>query len=348
MNQKATAYLSMNASKVEQRDYYPMIFYPRNIIYILNEAEKKSSITKLVSNFNLEPIPFPFHSNYYLSSLKNTRLFLAWLAFAFVSLITIAFIIEIATVVIIATIVPTTLFFLSLIIERYRIYLIKKMTTIDRKILIREYKLPFLSKSSCSSFITNLILETLDERESIYDFYICEAKKGISEAYFLNFLQTWFDYPWRIVEHCQFKQDNYTPTADFVLINDDFNIAIDIEIDEPYAFQDYTPIHLVEDKKYIFRDNFFLNLNYIVVRFAEYQIAQHPDYCCLTIVKVLNQLLDLEFKIKIPDTVKITPLKPEDWLVKTWTKQESIVMAQNKTRDLYLQPVIEFNSPIKK
>lgn len=338
----------MNVSIVEQRDYYPMIFYPRNIIYILNEAEKKSSITKLVLTFNLEPIPFPFNSNYYLSSLKNTRLFLAWLGFAFAIATGIAIVFKFNSIIFIATIVTTSLFFLSLIIERHRIYLIKKMAAIDRKILIREYKLPFISKSSRSSFITNLILETLDERESIYDFYICEAKKGISEAYFLNFLQTWFDYPWRIVEHCQFKQDNYTPTADFVLVNDDLNIAIDIEIDEPYAFQDYTPIHLVEDKKYIFRDNFFLNLNYIVIRFAEYQIAQYPDYCCLTILKVLNQLLDPEFKIQIPDTVRITPLKPEDWLVKTWTKQESIIMAQNKVRDFYLQPVIEFNSPIKK
>lgn len=339
----------MNVSKVEQRDYYPMIFYPRNIIYILNEAEKKSSIAKLMSNLNLDPISFRFNSNYYLSSLKNTKLFLAWLALAFLTLIIIVVVTtKIITIAYIATIVSIVLLSLSLIVEKYRIYLIKKMTIINRKILIREYKLPCFAKNSRSSFITNLILETLEERESIYDFYICEAKKGISEAYFLNFLQTWFDYPWRIVEHCQFKQDNYTPTADFVLINDDFNIAIDIEIDEPYAFQDYTPIHLVEDKKYIFRDNFFLNLNYIVVRFAEYQIAQHPDYCCLTILKALNQLLDPEFKIQIPDTVRITPLKPEDWLVKTWTKQESIIMAQNKVRDFYLQPVIEFNSPTKK
>ena len=103
------------------------------------------------------------------------------------------------------------------------------------------------------------------------------------------------------------------------------------------------PIHLVEDRKYIIRDKFFLRLGYIVIRFAEYQIAKYPDYCCLHIVRVLNQFLDRDLKLSVPHATEIQPLKSQDWKVKTWTQRESQIMAANKIRDRYLEPVKAFN-----
>ena len=151
--------------------------------------------------------------------------------------------------------------------------------------------------------------------------------KDYQRAYFLSYLSKWYVYPWRILEHCQFEENNYTPTADFILIYDDLKLGIDLEIDEPYTLKESLPIHLVEDEKYIYRDKFFLNLGYIVIRFAEYQIALYPDYCCLHIARTVNQFLDQDLKITIPDSTNITPLKPEEWRVKTWTQQESKIMA---------------------
>ena len=116
-----------------------------------------------------------------------------------------------------------------------------------------------------------------------------------------------------------------------------------MEIDEPYTLKESMPIHLVEDRKYIIRDKFFLRLGYIVIRFAEYQIAKYPDYCCLHIVRVLNQFLDRDMKISFPPSTEIKPLKPQDWRVKAWTQRESQIMATNKIRDRYLEPVKAFN-----
>ena len=58
-----------------------------------------------------------------------------------------------------------------------------------------------------------------------------------------------------------------------------------------------------------------------MIRFAEYQIAKYPDYCCLHIVRVLNQFLDRDMKIGIPHETEIQPLKPQDWKVKTWSRK---------------------------
>ena len=189
------------------------------------------------------------------------------------------------------------------------------------------------------------MLNTLDKRDSIYDFKINnDAEKGFSEAYFLNYLNQWFLSPWRIIEHCQFEDEQgYTPTADFILINDDLKLAVDLEIDEPYSFKGSLPIHLVEDPKYIYRDKFFLKLGYIVIRFAEYQIAKHPDYCCFHIARVLNQFMDQDTKIALPNSINIEPLTPQEWKVKTWTQRESQIMADNQIRDAYLEPVKAFN-----
>jgi hypothetical protein len=80
-----------------------------------------------------------------------------------------------------------------------------------------------------------------------------------------------------------------------------------------------------------------------VIRFAEYQIAMHPDYCCLHIARVLNQFLDRDTKIALPNSTNIEPLTSQEWKVKTWTKRESQIMADNHIRHTYLEPVKAFN-----
>ena len=239
------------------------------------------------------------------------------------------------------------LFFLSYFsLQIYEQNLKNNLRQIDQKIISRKYFIKQLeNKTNNSKSKTVFLLNTLDKRDSIYDFNINnDAEKGFSEAYFLSYLNKWFVYPWRIIEHCQFEDEQgYTPTADFILINDDLKLAVDLEIDEPYSFKESLPIHVVEDPKYIYRDKFFLKLGYIVIRFAEYQIAKHPDYCCLHIARVLNQFLDKDTKIALPSSINIKPLTPQEWKVKTWTQRESQIMADNQIRDAYLEPVKAFN-----
>lgn len=228
--------------------------------------------------------------------------------------------------------------------QKYKTKLKKELIIIEAKLLSRQYFIQPKSSTKTHLSATSLLLDSLAERESIYNFQLDDsANKGLSESYYLSYLQKWFADPWRIIEHCQFQGERYTPTADFILINDNLKLAIDLEIDEPYTLKEATPIHLVEDRKYITRDQFFLGLGYIVIRFAEYQIAQYPDYCCLHIVRVLNQFLDRDLKINLPHSTKIKPLQPQDWRVKTWTQKESQIMAANKIRDRYLEPVKAFN-----
>ncbi|MEL6439166.1 MAG: hypothetical protein AAFQ80_07950 [Cyanobacteria bacterium J06621_8] len=176
-------------------------------------------------------------------------------------------------------------------------------------------------------------------REGIYSFVYNRAKEGITESYFLSYLDIWLGHlpSWRVLQHCQF-QDEYCYTADFTLINDDLKLGVNLEIDEPYTLKDRTPIHLFEDRKYAFRDNFFLSLGFIVIRFAEYQIVKYPDNCCLYIVKILNQFLDPNYEIPIPSTAQIFSITNCQWQVKSWNRRESEVSAMNNVRELYLKP----------
>ncbi|MEY2832688.1 MAG: hypothetical protein RLZZ574_1946 [Cyanobacteriota bacterium] len=325
--------------KVEQnRNFYPMTFYPESLTIISKQLNPELSNNKFI----LETLPITIRDIHYINELKLRRFQIGLLSL--IALIISLAIYYITRNLIVLSIIFTSLLgFLGYLSLENKINKIKnQLLELDRKIINREYNLKF-------SFIpqnpSHLLINSLATRESIYDFEIDEsAKKGIAEAYFLTYLKKWFQYPWRILEHCKFGAERYTPTADFILINNDFNLGLDIEIDEPYTLKELQPIHLVENRQYIVRDKFFLELGCIVVRFAEYQIAKYPDYCCLHIARILNQYLESSIKISIPDSTEIVPLKPEQWKVKSWTFREAQIMANDKVRDQYLEAVKNFNS----
>lgn len=333
----------MDKSIVEQcREYYPMTFYPDSLSKILSRVsgvrEQNNSV------FHLEPIPLIIKQIHYYNEIGLRQFFLR-------SLSVFLFVVAIISMLLFNRAIARAFFIFSLIcffsycsLQIYKNNLRKELVDIEQKLSSRQYIIKAKSSNSSKIKLSSLLLNSLAERENIYNFQIDDsANKGLSESYFLSYLQNWFDYPWRIIEHCQFQGERYTPTADFILINDDLKLGIDLEIDEPYTLKESMPIHLVEDRKYIIRDKFFLRLGYIVIRFAEYQIAKYPDYCCLHIVRVLNQFLDRDLKLSVPHATEIQPLKSQDWKVKTWTQRESQIMAANKIRDRYLEPVKAFN-----
>lgn len=332
----------MDKSIVEQcREYYPMTFYPDSLSEILSKVnrvrEQKDPI------FHLEPIPLIIKQIHYYNDI-GLKQFYCGCSTAFLLLLATVNIFLSNRIAALALLLLTAIaFFCYYSLQKYKNNLRKRLITIEDKLLSRQYTIKGKSSISITAKLSSLLLDSLAERENIYNFKIDDsANKGLSESYFLSYLQKWFNYPWRIIEHCQFQGERYTPTADFILINDDLKLGIDLEIDEPYTIKESMPIHLVEDRKYIIRDKFFLGLGYIVIRFAEYQIAKYPDYCCLHIVRVLNQFLDRDMKISIPQATDIHPLKPQDWRVKTWTLKEAKIMSERKIRDSYLEPIRSF------
>ena len=326
----------MDKSIVEQcREHYPMTFYPDSLSKILSRVsgirEQNNSV------FHLEPIPLIIKKIHYYNEIGLKQFFLGSLTI-FILVVAIISILLFDRAIAIGFLIFSLICFLSYYsLQIYKNNLRKELVAIEQKLSSREYIIKAKSSKNTKAKLSNLLVDSLASRENIYNFKIDDsANKGLSESYFLSYLQKWFAYPWRIIEHCQFQGERYTPTADFILINDDLKLGIDLEIDEPYTLKESMPIHLVEDRKYIIRDKFFLRLGYIVIRFAEYQIAKYPDYCCLHIVRVLNQFLDRDMKLSVPPLTEIQPLKSQDWRVKTWTQRESQIMAANKIRDSYL------------
>ena len=122
--------------------------------------------------------------------------------------------------------------------------------------------------------------------------------------------------------------DLYSP--DFVYIDKAVNLYIDIEIDEPYAFNSKVPTHFVGANKDANRNNFFLNKNWLVIRFSEEQVVRYPQSCCKEIAKVIaNVLWD---NLYLSQFAMVADLEP----MKQWTESEAVYMADRNYRQTYL------------
>ena len=155
-----------------------------------------------------------------------------------------------------------------------------------------------------------------------------EAQKGVSEKFFLGYLQQYF-------ADCQITTDYFALTdeigytTDFSLITSDGSWGFDIEIDEPYDGYSKMPHHCQDNSKDRDRNYYLLQRGWIVLRFSEYQIVHYPDSCCKTIAAVLNRLgvdVYLEAFSNVGDL-------SED---ATWTSGSVKQMIARKYREIYL------------
>ena len=157
-------------------------------------------------------------------------------------------------------------------------------------------------------------------------------KPGVSEAYFYEFLNHYF--PGMIHRNLALgdpiKQHKRPYEPDFVYIDKNSNLYIDIEIDEPYFYDAQTrqlkPCHIQDQK----RDEFFLGAGWVVIRFSEYQIVSQPTSCCKLIAGVIAQIhqtpLDSHWE-SIPD------LQPEP----LWDETKAHQFIRKRTRYHYLR-----------
>lgn len=133
------------------------------------------------------------------------------------------------------------------------------------------------------------------------------------------------DFMFRKFEE-KYKNAYYVP--DFIFKND--NLCIDIEIDEPYTL-DFKPIHCLNDKNEIERNDYFNSKNWIVIRFSENQIATQPINCCLLIASVIYKYSgNIDYITKIIESNNI-----EEKLIveKRWTSSTVSELVKNNHRN---------------
>lgn len=114
---------------------------------------------------------------------------------------------------------------------------------------------------------------------------------------------------------------NYTP--DVILHIPSINLCIDLEVDEPW-FIDYSgkkqASHCIESPNDDLRDRRFLEERWIVIRFAEEQVALNPKSCAKEVAKVLT-LFGLDVLDKFSN---IEDLKP----VNQWTEDQALKISR--------------------
>ena len=117
---------------------------------------------------------------------------------------------------------------------------------------------------------------------------------------------------------------------DFVLYdtNKGNTIFLNIEIDEPYEGFSRTSTHELNSDD--LRNLFFQNRGWIVIRFAEIQVHQEPEKCCLFIANVIKELK--------PDYIIPIELRTltHPSTVEQWNKLQSNNWAKQKYRENYL------------
>lgn len=159
------------------------------------------------------------------------------------------------------------------------------------------------------------------------------VQQGVSEKQFFIYLCRYFSGVYDFCMGVEFPIPNtsFCYTADFILIHQQTGLAIDIEIDEPYDGKTGKPHHCIDQNKDQQRNRFFLERNWVVIRFSEYQIVKCPEGCCKAIAQVVSQITgDYSGLIKLQSIKDLLPHKQ-------WKNKEAAYMAKTKFRQSYLK-----------
>ncbi|MEA5511779.1 hypothetical protein VB715_18565 [Crocosphaera sp. UHCC 0190] len=159
-----------------------------------------------------------------------------------------------------------------------------------------------------------------------------QAKRGHSEARFEGYLKQYFGNKIKIgvwLQNTDYdKGFHYTP--DFAYIDEETNLHIDIEIDEPYGYKRRQPLHYLNLEKEIIRDYFFLDCLWIVIRFSEEQVVKYPQSSCKEIAKIINEVTGNDSILS--RFLEVENIEP----IERWTYEEALEMASQDYRKGYL------------
>lgn len=152
-----------------------------------------------------------------------------------------------------------------------------------------------------------------------------DARQGKLDHLLLDSLRTnlpQLDIYWQqgLIRSSSTSNKPYTPD---VIVHDPVtNIWVDVEIDEPWFLDkgSKTPIHC--DGRDGFRNDFFLENCWIVIRFAESQVAQYPLSCVKCVAEVLDRFRS---QGRLVSNLKFIPDIP---LVPTWTIETALTISR--------------------
>lgn len=161
---------------------------------------------------------------------------------------------------------------------------------------------------------------------------VSQASVGTSERAFSTIVEQYFSG--RVFSQLEFpvsiKGKQYAYSTDIAIIFDEVGLSIDVEIDEPYDYKSLRPTHCIDDPADARRNQYFVENNWIVIRFSEAQVVMYPHSCCKTIAKVVSRVTGSQRFLK--DLHQIPDLQP----YAMWTKRQAKKMAGAKTRNSYL------------
>lgn len=170
-------------------------------------------------------------------------------------------------------------------------------------------------------------IKPLDEHEA-------PAKQNPEEDYFYWYYLSKF-FPDLIHRNYCFQE--YYP--DFIYVDEEAGLYIDIECDEPYVYSNVEPTHYQELDSEKQRNLAFTNSGCFVIRFAEEQIVRYPESCCKYIADVIANLTENYSLLEQFDHI------PELSNINHWTKLEAESLAEKKYRDSYLNTTYNDSLP---
>jgi hypothetical protein len=159
------------------------------------------------------------------------------------------------------------------------------------------------------------------------------VQQGVSEKQFFIYLCRYFSgfYDFCMGGEFPIPGTSFRYTADFILVHKPTGLAIDIEIDEPYDGRTGKPHHCVDRNKDNQRNQFFLERNWVVIRFSELQVVKYPDGCCKAIARVVSQITgDYRGLVQLQNVKELLPQKQ-------WEVKEAVYMAKAKFRNSYIR-----------
>lgn len=115
---------------------------------------------------------------------------------------------------------------------------------------------------------------------------------------------------------------SYQP--DIVYIDEETNLHVDIEIDEPYTLDKGEPIHFIDCQDGE-RNTHFLFENWVVIRFTEKQVVCDTERCCKLISSVVNHI---KYGLPIENGVQKE---------KRWTYDDALIMSKEYYRYKYFK-----------
>lgn len=155
------------------------------------------------------------------------------------------------------------------------------------------------------------------------------VKKGASEDFFISILKQ--STEWEILADMRIPVGDKYYYPDIIVVIS--NIYIDVEIDEPYAGNDGSPIHYLispfgiglesVDKN---RNEYFAQHGWVVVRFSEEQIFQYTEGCLVYLYQLAENIENGIAGVAVDGNFK----------KKKWTKEQSHQMAYKRFRRSYI------------